>query len=517
MISIIESKYINLGISQLAGYLRHHGVNVDLLFFHDGESNDYIISQIGCNYTYYAFSISQTNVVRIQNIVKVIKRNDIDSKIIFGGSFASMYYEEIARDIPLVDYIVLGDGEVPMMHLISGKPLNDYPYIYTSKNLSSHYEMYQNNIIDWEIAEDYFVSNNKKRHIHSIISKNNICTGSCTFCCTYKSRHIEYKPIDTMVSEIIKFNDLYGVSHFYFIDNDLFDPGNQFAKERIFKFCEKVLELGKDLHFYCSAKATTFKDNESDNALLEIMYMAGFDSVFLGIEAANNDDLKLYNKKNRVDDNINSLDLLRKHKIHPDIGFICFNPYSSLSTLKDNFQFLIDSKIENITHYTQSFLEIYKDSPLYNLAKKQNLLGEKYDYMHLDQYKYISHDADKIISIVSFLKEQFKDSQEFAIEDSWSRFAVFYNGLLRYNKSLEVFNEEYNLLKQQYFDSLHWYFSKLYIDNDIEFCRTNFDRFLLEYQNNKKELYKLRARIIMKDIRSHKDEVHTDTSPIELK
>lgn len=504
LISIMESKYINLGISQLAGYLRNQGFAVDLLFFHDGESDDYIISQIDCRHSHYAFSISQTNIVRVHRIVKSIKICNKNSKIIFGGSFASMYYEEISKDVPLVDYIILGDGEIPMKHLLTGNALEEYPYIYTQNELSQNYESYNNHIVDWEIAEDYFCSDNKKRHIHSIISKNNVCTGSCTFCCIKKSNHIEYKSIDTMISEIVKFNNLYGVSHFYFIDNDLFDPGNESAKDRIFKFCEKIVDLKKDFHFYCSAKVATFTDTESDNELLEIMYIAGFDSVFLGIEAANNDDLKLYNKRNRVHDNIVSLQLLRKHRIHPDIGFICFNPYSKLSTIKENFNFLIYAKIEDITHYTQSFLEIYKGSPFYNLSMKQNLFGEKYDYMHLDEYKFISDDADMLNSIVSFLKEKFKNNEEYAIEDGWARFAVFYNGLLRHDKSLQVFLDEFDLLKQQYIDLLYAYFSKLYIDNSVEYCRVNYEQFLNEYRNNKREMQKLRTRIIMKNIRNNK-------------
>ncbi len=504
MISIMESKYINLGISQLTGYLRNRGFTVDMLFFHDGESNEYIMSQIGCRHTHYAFSVSQTNFSRIVKFVKNIKARDINAIVIFGGPFSSMYYEDISNDVPEVDYFVLGDGEIPTEYLLSGGQIEGYPYIYSPKHSSSSYQQYHNEDISWDIADDYFLSDGKKRHIHSIISKNNVCSGSCTFCCIEKSSHIVYKPVDIILTEILKYNNSYGVSHFYFIDNDLFDPGNETAKERIAELCDKLIKLGRDLHFYCSAKATAFRDTQSDHTLLEKMYLAGFDSVFFGIEAANDDDLKLYNKKNRVADNYLSLQLLREHKIHPDIGFICFNPYSTLSRIKENFKFLIDAQIEDITHYTQSFLEIYKGSPFYTLAVKQQLLNKQYNYMHLDEYRFVSEDAEKITQIVMFLKEKFKNNKEFLTEDGWARFAVFFNGLRRHNKDLEVYVDEFDNLKQKYIDLLRSYFSKLYLDGDIQYCRYSYNDFLKEYRRNKKEMHQLRTRIILSNIRSSK-------------
>ncbi len=501
MVSVMNSKYINLGISQLAGYLRKQGVHTKLLFFHDGESEEYILSKIESGYQYYAFSISQMNVIQVNSIVEQIKGKNRKAKIIYGGSFASMYYKEISMDNPLVDYFVLGDGEIPTMYLLSGNSLENYPYIYSPEVESDEYKSFINSDIDWKIAEDYFMQNRKKRHIHSIISKNNICTGACTFCCIQKSQCIKYKSVDEILEEVKKFSDLYGVTHFYFIDNDLLDPGDQVGKKRIYEFCEKVISLKRELHFYCSTKVTAFTDNQEDNALLEVMYLAGFDSIFLGVEAANNDDLKLYNKKNRVKDNAIALKLLKRHKIHPDIGFICFNPYSTLSSIKDNFQFLIDYEIEDITHYTQSFLEIYKGSSFYKLATNRKLFGPKYDYMHLDEYKFVSQDAATIRDIVCFLKTNFKNNQALSVEDGWARFAVFYNGLLQYNSNLLIFIDDYNKLKQEYFEILSWYFGKLYIENDIEFCQLHYEEFFDKYLENKKTMNILRRKIIMQNVR----------------
>ncbi|QNU66242.1 cobalamin B12-binding domain-containing protein [Ruminiclostridium herbifermentans] len=498
----MQKNYFNLGVSQLAGYLRRQGIQTDLLFFDSDQSDDYIFSHAFHEYTHYGFSINQENLIQAMRIAERIKYHDKAAKIIFGGPFASIYFEEIAENCSFVDYIILGDGEIPMEYLLSGKPLSGYPYIYTPGNTSASHKLYRNNKIDWEFAEDYYYSKNGDGNIHCMLTKNNICTGHCTFCTERRSSHIEYREIDKIVSEIVRLNDLYNTSYFFFVDDDLFDPGDQFAKQRIYELCEKIIELKRNLHFYCYAKATTFKDTESDNALLDIMYKAGFDTVFLGVEAANEQDLTLYNKTNCVNDNYLSMKLLNDHFIYPTIGFICFNPFSTLNTIKENFQFLIKSKVHELRHYIKAFLEIYKGSSLYNLAKKQNALGEDYNYLNLDKYKYISEDSERLTSIVNFLNEKFTSNEMFnTFDDGWAQFSVYYYGVLRYNKSLIGFREEYDILEQQYFDIIYWYFGKLYIDNDIEFCRNNYDLFIKNLNENIKKMHRLKSRIAKKDIK----------------
>lgn len=81
---------------------------------------------------------------------------------------------------------------------------------------------------------------------------------------------------------------------------------------------------------------------------------------------------------------------------------------------------------------------------------------------------------------------------------------VFFNGLRRHNKDLEVYVDEFDNLKQKYIDLLRSYFSKLYLDGDIQYCRYSYNDFLKEYRRNKKEMHQLRTRIILSNIRSSK-------------
>ena len=499
LISILERQYNNLGISQLAGYLRSQGKKVDLLFFHKNEDDDFILNQTIGEHTHFAFSVFQSNIVQIKRISQKIKERNEKVRIIFGGPFATIYYREIARDIACVDYIVLGDGEIPMMRLLSGR--TDYPYIYVRENESDSYLAYRNSAIaNWAPAEDYFHINRGSGHVHCILTKNNVCTGACTFCCTKKSGYIEYRSNESIISEITRLNDLYSISYFYFVDDDLFDPNNHIAKKRIYDLCKALIELNKNLHFYCYAKATTFSDSEYDSALLDVMHMAGFDTVFIGVESANEQDLILYNKKNRIDDNYRSIRLLKEHFIYPMIGFICFNPYSTLNTIKENFLFLINTKVHEFVNYVKSFLEIYKGSPMFKLAEKENLFGDNYNYMNLDDFRFVSDDREVLVKIVTLLRNKFSDD-EFIIAGGWSRFSIYYYGLLRDNKSLMMFMDEYSVLEQKYFDIMYSYFSKLYVENDFKYCEENYSLFVDQYRSNIREMEKLKARIIRKNMK----------------
>ena len=85
---------------------------------------------------------------------------------------------------------------------------------------------------------------------------------------------------------------------------------------------------------------------QEDKELLKLMSKAGFASMFVGIEAANDKDLKIYNKKARTEDNYTIMRLLREADIYPVIGFINLNPYSTHQTVKINLDFLINQNCQ---------------------------------------------------------------------------------------------------------------------------------------------------------------------------
>ena len=66
-------RYSNVGIDQIAGYLRLKGYNVDILYHHTKVNYDEVIDKLSLDYDIYGFSINSSNYKCCLNLAKFIK------------------------------------------------------------------------------------------------------------------------------------------------------------------------------------------------------------------------------------------------------------------------------------------------------------------------------------------------------------------------------------------------------------------------------------------------------------
>lgn len=100
---------------------------------------------------------------------------------------------------------------------------------------------------------------------------------------------------------------------------------------------------------------------------------SGLVSAFVGIEAGNNEDLELYHKNNTVEDNHKIIELFWNCNIPVDIGFICFNPYSTINSLRKNIEYLEKygfASFDNI----ETICQLTKGTKMYDKAEADGLL-----------------------------------------------------------------------------------------------------------------------------------------------
>jgi len=67
---------------------------------------------------------------------------------------------------------------------------------------------------------------------------------------------------------------------------------------------------------------------------------AGLHQILIGLESGRNESLKRLNKMTTVEENERALRVLRQYGIEPNLGFIMFEPDSSLADIRINFEFL---------------------------------------------------------------------------------------------------------------------------------------------------------------------------------
>ncbi|MGL5749436.1 MAG: B12-binding domain-containing radical SAM protein [Paraclostridium sp.] len=488
-------RYSNTGIDQIGGYLKINNYNFDIKYYNRGENATEIINDIPIDFNLYGFSVHSSNYKKCCTIARHIKKINSNAKIVFGGTFSTLYYREVMEECEFLDYITLGDGEKLLQVLIDylseeGKykllnksivSKNDYidkvPYCNKEISYSPVYSYYENDIPERNI-----------RKIHCIQTKNNICTGKCSFCIERKGP-IVYKSIDIIIDEIKHVAQNFGIKKIFFTDDNILDPDNKVAKMRMRELCYRIKELNMDLVFECYIKAVSLKDNEEDNELLDLMSKTGFATIFVGIESGNNEDLILYNKKSSIEDNYRTIQLFNKHNISMLMGFIYFNPYSTLETVRRNYEFLTDIKSTNLFHYISTFLSIHKYTAIYQKTKNDNLLNNDFGILNNMSYEFKDKEVYKIVEFIRNNMSERARNLEYELDWIYS----YYRECIVINPKALKYDEEFKKLKENQFLIMQRFFYKLYIINDLEKCNIEVDEFL-EYfegiQNRLSEIYK---------------------------
>lgn len=478
-------RYSNVGIDQVAGYLRSINFEVDILYHHQNINFDDVIKSLDLSYNIYGLSVNSLNIDCCLAIANYIKKQSEHATVVFGGGYPTRYYREIFELSKDIDYIILGDGEIPfenlLKHLISGNDLNFDTYI-ARPDQHEGKQPYCNRFIDYYPALDYFENDTKARNLrkeYCLQTKNNVCTGKCSFC-TERKGIITYKNIDHIINEIDIVYRRFGIKKFFFTDDNILDPNNVAAKLRIYDLCDAIQNLSHNLVFKCYIKANSLHDTEEDNKLLQKMSDTGFKTIFVGIESGNIKDLKLYNKFTTVDENYSVIQLLRKHEIAPQIGFINFNPYSTLDTIKENYRFLVDIKMNNLFMYVYSYMRVYKYTEMYNKILKDGLTipGETY----LDEksiYKFLNSDVQHLFDFIK--KHMLYRIRNLDFEFDW--IYSFFLECKKINSRADIYFsefEEINAIQLQYIKE---FFHILFIENNIEKSTKHVDEFLSFFEH----------------------------------
>jgi len=466
-------RYGNIGLDQLTGYLRSRGYSIDINYFKGKDSAEFIFENINLNYDLFGFAVNSSNYQKCCEISLKIKSIMPNAIICFGGGYPTRYYREILQSNIMIDFVILGDGELPTEYLLEtlakgkecNKVLNINHFAIATRNDLSEKHEHLNREITYFPAFDYYEKDTlfrNSRKVHCIQTKNNICTGNCAFC-TERHGNIVYKDLDLIVEQIKVVHLKYGVKKFFFTDDNILDPNNDVAKKRLYLLCKKLEALNLKLAFQCYMKAISLNDISEDHELLNLMKKVGFVEIFIGLESGNQEDLNIYNKKTTVNDNYTIMHILNKCGLIPIIGYISFNPYTTKNKITENFKFLCNVKCTYLFNYLYSFVVINKYTALYERIKQDNLLlSPSNEYIDI-KYTYADKDVVEILDYIRFSmlpKLNALDYQLDWVTYSYEEHKIWYD-------SIDDFTDELKKLKVQDLQIIKRYLGVLFIEHNL--------------------------------------------------
>lgn len=405
-----------LGIASLAAYLLEKGFSVEILDplmtgINDEQVGTYVKEK---NPKIIGISCLTPTYKKAKEYVKIIRNTCPDTLIILGGHHSTLFGSEAIKeeDLP-VDLLVYGEGELTLAELMEFFKKNEYD----RKAILKQTEKLQNiqglifkaggKVIKTQprpLIENIDMLPFPARHLlpmkqyvplpieyKRLPVVNMMISRGCPFNCTYCSTHaafgwkVRIRSPEKVIEEIKKVIKEYGARQISFWDDVL-----TINHEWLTKICDSIINEKLDIVWNCYAHVNTINEQ-----ILKKMKEAGCFCIWYGIEAGDEELLKIINKKTTLESIRKAIKLTQQQGIEVRGLFMLGLPGET----PELAQKTIDFAKELDCDYAQfSITTPHVGTQLFEDAKK-------YGSLNVDFSKFTQHEA-------VFVPYGYKDKEE---------------------------------------------------------------------------------------------------------
>jgi radical SAM superfamily enzyme YgiQ (UPF0313 family) len=250
-----------------------------------------------------------------KEIAQKIRSQFPEMPLVFGGSHFSAIPLETMRDIPELDFGVIGEGELALVELArkleagntgptelakidglvfrrNGNPELASPKFPAPQELPSGPA--------WDLLEPdrYPLAPNgifsRSTHVAPLLTSRG-CPFACNFCACHllSGRKVRRRALEEVIAEMDLLANRYGIREFNIMDSSFINTGS-FARQ----FCETLID--SDRGYYWNITSGVRLGGLTPD-LVRLLERAGCYSMAVGIESGSDSILKMMNKKLQVD------------------------------------------------------------------------------------------------------------------------------------------------------------------------------------------------------------------------
>lgn len=416
----------SLGLGYVASYLKLHGHNIEFIdALAEGMDNiikicykSQTLLQVGLSYNTIVDRISQdteligisvpfTNLANIaKKLCMLIKKRYPRVPIAVGGVCPStLPYDMLDENI---DYIIRGEGEIPMSEIASGKnPREIKGLVYENNN-----ELIDNGVSEQidnldqipfsfrppQLMERYLSHSQRgetrKRSISIISSRG--CPYDCLFCSVHPVSGYRWRARSSknVIQEIAYYIDNYGANHFEFEDDNLTLDAKR--AEEIF---DGILALNKKVTW---AINNGLRVDTLYTELIRKMKKSGCVQLNLAIESGNQKVLDLMNKRLSLKKIEDVVEICGKLKI-PALGFFLVGyPGETKESFLETVQYIKKLRKKGLKKINPIITNAYPGTKLYSYCKQKGYLARDIDdhiFVSTDYVSIITEDFDECLVI----------------------------------------------------------------------------------------------------------------------
>jgi anaerobic magnesium-protoporphyrin IX monomethyl ester cyclase len=272
-----------LGIYSVGAVLREQGHEAEIWNASETKARPESLESVvdGFRPDVVGFSVLHANRWGAVDMARVVKRVDPRVRVVFGGIGATFLWEQLLANVPALDCIVLGEGELSFLDLVrhfeahpgpgEGPPPERIPGIAFRK------EGRPVRSPDRPLVQDLDSLPNPARYFtYRHVASTRGCTRNCSFCGSprFWGRSVRALSPARFVEELELLHGR-GVSFFY-VSDDTFTAD----RDRVVEICRRILARGLRISWFAIARV-----DHVDAEMLRWMRRAGCIQVSYGVES----------------------------------------------------------------------------------------------------------------------------------------------------------------------------------------------------------------------------------------
>ena len=372
-----------LGIYYVGAQLKENGYDVHICNWHDANRTPDIISDtinkerpdiIG-------FSILHANRWGGIDIAKIAKNLNPDINIVFGGIGATFLWDHLLTHFHDIDYIVLGEGEIPFLQLVKALDTGAHDNIPFIPGIAFRHQGRPQKTNPAEPVENLDQFPNPARYFqfqHVAFTRG--CPGNCAFCGSpgfWGPRVRSHSPgyfVDQL--ELLARKGI----HFFYFSDDTFT----YKKQWVQTICQEIIH--RQLHITWVAIARV---NHIQSDLLGWMRKAGCIQISFGIESGSEKIRRKLNKPIKTAQIKKAFDLVKHYGIMPRAYFIYGSPGESEETIQASIDLIRIIKPLSIITY---ILDIFPGTRMYQELLEQGRITDNIWQKRIEDLLYFEID-----------------------------------------------------------------------------------------------------------------------------
>ncbi len=340
----------NLGLRSLVAYLHAQGHAALILPFGPGQNARILAAVQEHQPRIIGFSIIfQYSLDEFGSLMRCLRDHGVKAHFTAGGHFPTLRPEETFKMLPELDSVVRFEGELTLTELVEnlGQPDNWSNILGLAFRRGPDVVVNPPRPLVTDLDRLPFIHRDEPQEVGlgvkmAAMLASRGCLFNCAFCSIrqfYGSSPGALRRVrspQAVVAEMVGLYQSKGIQYFNFQDDD-FAARTPRQREWLHQFMEAMdaAGLSKRVRWKISCRV-----DDLEPGILQAMQERGLMAVYLGVESGSEIGLRTLNKHTTVDQNVRAVDLLKGQNLALGIGFMLFDPSSTVDTIKANISFL---------------------------------------------------------------------------------------------------------------------------------------------------------------------------------